>query len=442
MVLLHLFVSIAAIGIGFQDPQPSPTVRPAECREWRQCRQLALDAYARGEYETFHDLAWRTVQTGPARDPISMFLLARAQSLSGRPHDALVMLGRLADMNVATDAATSDDFRPARALREWAELEARLPTGGAPLSSTNVPTAPGAPAAMPGRSAATSSLFKAEDALSLPAAALEPAGLAYDGVSGRFVVGDRRERKLVVLDERSHHAVDLVRASSAGFYEITGIEIDAKRGDLWVVSADPSAGDASPVTALNRLQLVSGRPIDMVSVTDRLKPARLDDVAVTSDGVVFVLDTLGKRLFRLDRRIRALTVVATLKLNGPTSIAPVDERTIYVAHESGLARVESSNGTVTEVRGPTEVPLGGFKRIRWGPSSLIGIQQMPDGGRRAVSVRLTGGRAVSIDVFESDMPIDNPTAATLSSGDFYFLTSRPQQDGKGTEVVVRRVRLR
>jgi hypothetical protein len=435
MVLLRLFLSFATIGTGFQGAQSPSAARAAECREWRQCSQLALDAHMRGEYETFHDLAWRTVQTGPARDPALMFLLARAQSLSGRPRDALVMLGRLADMNVATDAATSDDFRAVRALPEWTQLEARLTTG--------VPPTPGAPGSGPARSAVTAKpLFKAEDALSLPGTSLEPAGLAYDGVSGRFVVGDRRERKLVVLDERSHHAVDLVRSSSAGFYEITAIEIDAKRGDLWVVSADPSAGDASPVTALNRLQLVSGRPIDMVTVTDRLKPARLDDVAVTSDGVVFVLDTLGKRIFRLDRKTRALAVVATLSLDAPTSIAPIDERTIYVAHGSGLARVESSTGAVTAVRGPADVPLGGFKRIRWGPASLIGIQQMPDGGRRAVSIRLTGGRALGIDVFESDMPIANPIAATLSSGDFYFLTSRPQPDGKGNEVVVRRIRLR
>ena len=41
---------------------------PAACREWHECRQLALEAYARREYEQFHDLAWRTVQTGPPRD--------------------------------------------------------------------------------------------------------------------------------------------------------------------------------------------------------------------------------------------------------------------------------------------------------------------------------------------------------------------------------------
>ena len=42
-----------------------PQSRDFGCTEWHQCRELALAAADRGEYETFHDLAWRAVQTGP-----------------------------------------------------------------------------------------------------------------------------------------------------------------------------------------------------------------------------------------------------------------------------------------------------------------------------------------------------------------------------------------
>src|ERR1700730_8932751 len=97
-----------------------------ECRNWRDCRQLALDALVSGDYERFHDLAWKTVQTGPPRDPDLMFLLARAQSLSGRPHDALVMLGRLAEMGVAADVTASDEFQVVRTLPGWPAVEALI----------------------------------------------------------------------------------------------------------------------------------------------------------------------------------------------------------------------------------------------------------------------------------------------------------------------------
>ncbi len=98
---------------------------PPACQEWRECRDEALGAAARGDFERFHDLAWRTVQKGPAHDPDLMYLLARAQSLSGRPHDALVMIGRLADAGVVTDAATSRDFAAIRILEDWPAVRAR-----------------------------------------------------------------------------------------------------------------------------------------------------------------------------------------------------------------------------------------------------------------------------------------------------------------------------
>src|SRR5579863_7418325 len=115
-----------------------------ECRNWRDCRQLALDALASGDYERFHDLAWRTVQTGPPRNPDLMFLLARAQSLSGRPHDALVMLGRLAEMGIPTDTAVNDEFRLVRTLPDWPRVEALIAavTRAAPPSRGTVPGPP------------------------------------------------------------------------------------------------------------------------------------------------------------------------------------------------------------------------------------------------------------------------------------------------------------
>ena len=71
-------------------PAVVQSARDFGCTEWHHCRQLALAAADRGDYETFHDLAWRAVQTGPPRDPALMYLLARAQAVSGRPHDALI----------------------------------------------------------------------------------------------------------------------------------------------------------------------------------------------------------------------------------------------------------------------------------------------------------------------------------------------------------------
>ena len=113
---------------------------PSACADVPSCRAAAEDAAARGEYEAFHDLAWRAAQKGKPNDPALMLLVARAQSMSGRPGDALVMLGRLADLHVVVDttmppsafiffsssgrtwARTSTSARPWRST--WMELPA------------------------------------------------------------------------------------------------------------------------------------------------------------------------------------------------------------------------------------------------------------------------------------------------------------------------------
>src|SRR5436190_11941572 len=127
-LLVALLVLLASLAgrLAAVSPAVFQSARDFGCTEWRDCRQMALAAADRGDYETFHDLAWRAVQTGPPNDPALMYLLARAQALSGRPHDALIMLERLAEMGVPSDAATNEDFSRTRQLPGWPEVAARI----------------------------------------------------------------------------------------------------------------------------------------------------------------------------------------------------------------------------------------------------------------------------------------------------------------------------
>ena len=187
-------------------------------------------------------------------------MLARAQSLSGRPGDALVMLQRLAAMGVVTDAATSDDFSRVRALPGWAEFEARI--SGMP-SADEASQAPPAPKrrhrhVVPPRRRSSRGLRQsrgdgegrrgearsragprsrrrvaADDPkpatraagpapLIFSAPGLAAVGLAYDAVSGRFIVGDSKDRRLLVVGERSGRMASLAGVD-AGFDEVIGV---------------------------------------------------------------------------------------------------------------------------------------------------------------------------------------------------------------------------
>ena len=411
-------------------------VQASTCADASSCRSEAEAAAARGDFESFHDLAWRTVQKGKPNDPELMTLLARAQSLSGRPGDALVMLQRLARLGVRTDAATSDDFARVRALPGWPEIERTLAGAADPASvagpSTAAPPRPAAearhtpphsssaaaaPSVSPSASATASPVTASpadDEALPSPFDTIEPAGLAYDAVSRRFIVGDRRSHKLVIFDDVFKRATDMIRPASSGFFGIAAVEIDSRRGDLWVANSSPSGG-----ASLTKLQLVSGRVLFEVAVPAALGPASFSDAAILADGAVLLVDAEGRRLLRVAPGTREFQRVAAIDVENPVSVA-VRNGYAYVAHARGLTRVSLEGGRATPVQ---DAPAG-LLRIRAGGGGLVGVQSA-DGVLRVVTVRLrqNGQAAGRIEVLDDRAGITGPAALTVVDGAVCYIAA-------------------
>lgn len=414
----------------------------ASCADVGACRQAALDAAARGDFETFHDLAWRAAQKGRPNDPELMYLLARAQSLSGRPSDALVMLRRLAQMGVRTDARDNADFERVRRLPAWPELEALIeaaPTTGRLLSSPSAPPAaapaaspkakPG-PATTPSYSAAPTGRRGTENAMRLSGSAMNPVGLAYDSASRRFVVGDGDGNKLVVADEVFDHVNDLIGAASAGFGRLSAVEIDTRRGDLWVTSSDGNGA-----SSIHKLQLVSGRVLSQIAVPSELQPIVLSDFAVSDDGTLVLVDSQGARLLRIKSTGGRFERPVSLHVSTPSSIAPANGVT-YVAHADGLSVVDTASGRVTSIQPAKGVSLATLRRIRWARGALVGIQEDRTGSR-LVRIRLNSNRhrATAVEPMDGGMHSAG-TALTISRDAAYYVANTP--DG----ATIRRVEIR
>lgn len=477
---------LAALLIAFVTLAPqAPPDRP-DCPTWQACRDQALQAADRQEFELFHDLAWRAVQKGPKNDPALMEILARAQSLSGRPLDAVVMLERLASLGVATDAATSDDFRRVRALPGWPALEARLsalgepaaPAAAAPaVAPTAAPAAAATPAPAPTPGGApravspkvSSPAVKPEttsatvarpprlegdaaEALRFTTPSFTPAGLAYDHVSNRFIVGDREARKLTVVDEASHRVANLAAARTAGFGVIDALEIDPREGDLWVVSSpSPSAGTDSsefpdlPTATLHKLQLISGRVLYSVPLDASAGAARFTDVAVTPRGSVLVLDALGRRVFVARPKARKLELALQLDAPEPASIAPASDSVAYVADAQGIIRADLGTKRTRRVTAAEGVDLHGIERLRWRRDALLAVQASGDGTYRVVRLKLnaSGHKVTGLDLLDGSLRMADPTAASISGNTLYYL-ARPEggsEDGQRGDTIVRRVDL-
>ncbi len=437
---------------------------PQDCKDAASCRQLAGEARERKDFDAFHDLAWKAMNLGPKNDPSAMTLLARAQSLSGRPLDAVVMLQRLAAMGVLTDVATSDDFERVRALPSWSELEGKLSGKGAsapppapeaaaaskpkpavketapPLPKVDKPSPP-PPPAKPSKDAARETAAAAAktgkpapappEPLRFAANGLDAVGLAYDAVSGRFIVGDRADRRLLVVGERSGRLASLAGAD-AGFGEVTAFEIDSREGDLWVVSAS-----AGPSSTLHKLQLISGRRLTSIALPEDQAPARFSDVAVTPQSIL-VLDSDGRRIFRAAKNGRALEVA--MRLAVPAAVlAPVSETVVYVAFDRGLLRADLATRSMSVVDVSAKVDLSGISWMRTFRGSLVAVQSA-HGTWRLVRIRIDeGGKAVrGVDVLDENISIAGPTSAAITDRAVYYLNRAPDSG----DVIVRKIPLK
>ena len=422
---------------------------PPSCKEWRACRDLAQAAADREDYQAFVDLAWRAIQTGPPRDPALMYMLARAQALSGRAHDALVMLERLADMGVTTEAATDKAFAVTRELPGWAAFEARMAglngSGVPPVRNAPAPAAAPVTAAVPAplpsptpAASAAPAAASAAEALRLAIDPFTPAGLAYDAVSARFVVGDRLGRKLMVVSDGSTHATDLVRAESAGFNDIAALEIDARRGDLWVLS-EAEGG------TLHRLQLVSGRPLRSYRPAG-VEPGRLADLAVTRAGDILVVDSQTRDLLVFHAGGSALERIVQLDAPQPVALAVAHEDTVaYVADGSGLSRVDLRTRKVSAVSAPKGVSLAGFERLRAYRNQLVAVRAADDGSREILQVELNrAGTSVTrvTRVHAVSGPGSERLAIAINGDDLVYLPGAQAYGTSGkAELVAYRLRL-
>jgi hypothetical protein len=296
----------------------------AACDNVEVCRAQALIAHAKGDFESFHDYAWAAYRKAKPNDPELMLLVARAQSLSGRPGDALVMLERVAaNGNVPAEIVSDPEFARVRALPRWTEISSALLANAAPPAAAEKPsvpakaeparpeppkretpkpeppkseppkpetpkpetrpvpvvkepvkppltaeparpaeaTTPAAPKPAPKEAAAEPTAARTPGAPLKFSTPLTPTALAYDRVSKRYIIGDRRARRIAVIDENTGQVSTLVGALG-GLGDVEGIAIDAQQGDLWVLTSSDDG------VSLSKMQLISGRVLSSVKVQD------------------------------------------------------------------------------------------------------------------------------------------------------------------------------
>lgn len=334
--------------------------------------------------------------------------LAAAQVAAGQPDDALATLERLAAMGMSSPVEKSDDFATLRLRPEFKAVVKKLAANLYPKGQGEV-------------------AFSLRDVTGL----IE--GIAWREKTDQFYFGDVNGRAVWRREKDGR----LSRFTPEGdeLLGVFGLAIDEANGALWAAtSAVPAMRGFTPdqdgTAALAEIDLESGavrRTIPVVRRAGDRYSHVLGDLALATDGAVWVTDSGGPVLWRLASGGAALEPAVEhaefLSLQGiailPGGVA------VLADHANGLLRVDLGSGAVRRLEPPPGMTLIGLDGLALAPTGeLLAIQNglRPN---RVLRLELEGAAEAiaTVTVIESGhLTMAAPSLGCIGSGgDFFFV---------------------
>ncbi|HEX3810371.1 MAG TPA: hypothetical protein VHW02_11810 [Rhizomicrobium sp.] len=355
-----------------------------ELAQFASAAQAGSDAYKKGDYAAA-EAAFRTALAhGPQRGAALFYVAASAAHRDDTPA-ALAFLNRYAAMGMHTDLDAEPAFAILEPLPGYAALKARLAANAAPLClCKTVFTGSRQP-------------FIAE-------------GLARDSGDGRLFVGGVHARRILVIVNGI--ASDFVTTLPQG-YSPFGMVADDARKTLWVSAAAVAQGAGATNaqqghSALLAFDLSSGALRATYPAPTDTKYA-LGDIALASDGAVYLTDSLQSALFALRAGGKSLERIGPVKsFSSAQGIAiSKDGRTALIAdYEMGLLLVDLNSGVsrpVSVSSDQTTIGIDGL--VRFGDGSFIATQNGLK-SPRIVRLRLSANwsKLTSLEVIAANAP--------------------------------------
>jgi hypothetical protein len=261
--------------------------------------------------------------------------LFRIAMYAGRPDDAFNVLERLADAGLGYDTAEAATILREADAERFAAIERRF-------------TANLAPAGHAERAAV----------IDRPDALIE--GIAVDIETDRIFLSSVADREILLLEPFARNEPIVFADRSDGLWSVFGIAVDDRSRMVWatsgVVPQTPMAEDEQAGTALFAFDLITG---DLYRRFQIEGAERLGDFVVR-DGIVYVSDAAGPRIYVLD------------SISGQLRLLVEDPRFVSL---QGLALAHGALYAADYAMGIWRIDLGdhSVSQVRAGADSLIGI---------------------------------------------------------------------
>jgi hypothetical protein len=353
----------------------------------------------------------------PAPTPRYFLTVASVEAHMGHKAEALQWLQKFAATGLSYDIAKDDDLKALLAEDAGQKVAAQMKERSQPVSKTELVCA-------------------------LPQADIMPEDITYVKESGgkstpSFIVTSVQRHTLYRVSlpkagSKGCTVQELPLASEAKRWPTMAVSADPKRKTLWMTasampgfSGFPKEDDGK--TALLEIDATSGKVLHRFD-TGTTGPAVLGDMCVTSDGTVYVTDSIGGGVYRLhgDLETARLEKIADGLFSPQTPVLARDGKRLFVAdYTLGIAVIDlatSKAGAKVNYLPHTEnVAVVALDGLYLSGDSLIGIQNGTDPIRilrlrlNSAQTEITGAEVVE----QASERMGDPTHAVEVDGWFY-----------------------
>lgn len=400
-IVVSMLIALTAVNGFAQEALPG-------LRYW-QLRREIRQSFQKRDYATALRLLNEADKAVP-ESPDLIFRMAQAEAFLRNEEASIAHLQRLSGMRVYFDLTQEPAFAELKRRADFLALTKAM------------------------ESLRTERRSRARVAFRLSSPAFFPEGIAYDSRTDAYFVSSVRQRKIVRVSDRQV-VTDFTAPGQDGLWGVSGIGVDERRRLLWACSnATETVEGYTPAEQKNvavfAFNLDDGKLVAKYPLAQPGSEHMCDGLVVAPGGAVFVADSLGTAIYRIDPGERDLKVVLGPEAGiSPQGLALSEKgHTLFVSNYfSGLYAIALPSNRISRVVSRAKPSLAGIDGLVAYGKDLIAIQNgiQPN---RVVRLKMSsdGTAVTAVQLLEVNHPsFGEPTLGMVKGHTLLFVANNP-----------------
>jgi hypothetical protein len=344
----------------------------------------------------------------PSPTPMFILRMASVETRLGNHAQALMWMQRYVDMGLSYDISADDDLKPLLSDPRWKPVAEKMKAAAQPV-------------------------LHGQKICSLPITDLMPEDIASDSTGRMLYVSSVLHHSLYrvtlpAASEENCHLSEVSLPATARRWPTLAVSFDNSRNLLWMTSSampgfasNPRGDDGK--SALLAVDPRSGSVLHRYDLP-AAAPGVLGDMTVTPQGNVFVTDSMGGGVYRVqgDLNEARMEKIADGFFSPQTPTMAADGKRLFVAdYAIGIAIIDlSDHNKISYLTMPEKVAATGLDGLLRVGDTLIGVQNGTQPAR-IVRYRLNHEqtRVESAEVLAQGEMLGEPTHAVAVNGKIF-----------------------